>query len=124
MEDDVTKDLAEFSLANAIFAALTEGHACEQSARYVSFLLLLPPGIRGPAFYPHALAFLRQLFRILPTRIRPPLSLACRSLDVLSLRAVSQLPFQPHSASSNDLLTLHLPLAVPPWTTPPRTPKK
>lgn len=33
MEDDVTKDLAEFSLANAIFAALTEGHACEQSAR-------------------------------------------------------------------------------------------
>ncbi|KAI0058478.1 ATP synthase F1 gamma [Artomyces pyxidatus] len=33
MEDDVTKDLAEFSLANAIYAALTEGHACEQSAR-------------------------------------------------------------------------------------------
>ncbi|KAF9011741.1 ATPase, F1 complex, gamma subunit domain-containing protein [Cyathus striatus] len=32
-EDDVTKDLAEFSLANAIYAALTEGHACEQSAR-------------------------------------------------------------------------------------------
>ncbi|KAF9531092.1 ATPase, F1 complex, gamma subunit domain-containing protein [Crepidotus variabilis] len=32
-EDDATKDLAEFSLANAIFAALTEGHACEQSAR-------------------------------------------------------------------------------------------
>ncbi|KAJ7594996.1 ATPase, F1 complex, gamma subunit domain-containing protein [Mycena floridula] len=32
-EDDFTKDLAEFSLANAIFAALTEGHACEQSAR-------------------------------------------------------------------------------------------
>jgi len=32
-EDDVTKDLAEFSLANAIFAALTEGYACEQSAR-------------------------------------------------------------------------------------------
>ncbi|TFK28324.1 ATP synthase F1 gamma [Coprinopsis marcescibilis] len=32
-EDDGTKDLAEFSLANAIFAALTEGHACEQSAR-------------------------------------------------------------------------------------------
>jgi hypothetical protein len=35
-EDDVTKDLAEFSLANAIFAALTEGYACEQSARCVS----------------------------------------------------------------------------------------
>ncbi len=34
-EDDTTKDLAEFSLANAIFAALTEGHACEQSARCV-----------------------------------------------------------------------------------------
>ncbi|TCD60136.1 atp3 gamma subunit of the F1 sector of mitochondrial F1F0 ATP synthase [Steccherinum ochraceum] len=33
MEDDVTKDLAEFALANAIYAALTEGHACEQSAR-------------------------------------------------------------------------------------------
>ncbi|TFY75448.1 hypothetical protein EWM64_g8566 [Hericium alpestre] len=32
MEDDVTKDLAEFSLANAIYAALVEGHACEQSA--------------------------------------------------------------------------------------------
>ena len=35
MEDDVTKDLAEFALANAIYAALVEGHACEQSARYV-----------------------------------------------------------------------------------------
>ena len=34
MEDDVTKDLAEFSLANAIYAALVEAHACEQSARY------------------------------------------------------------------------------------------
>ncbi|KAJ7623366.1 ATP synthase F1 gamma [Roridomyces roridus] len=33
MEDDFTKDLAEFSLANAIFAALTESHACEISAR-------------------------------------------------------------------------------------------
>jgi F-type H+-transporting ATPase subunit gamma len=33
VEDEVTKDLAEFSLANAIFAALVEGHACEQSAR-------------------------------------------------------------------------------------------
>lgn len=32
-EDDATKDLAEFSLANAIFATLVEGHACEQSAR-------------------------------------------------------------------------------------------
>ncbi|KAG5653184.1 hypothetical protein H0H81_001901 [Sphagnurus paluster] len=32
-EDDVTKDLAEFSLANAIFATLTESHACEQSSR-------------------------------------------------------------------------------------------
>ena len=35
MEDDVTKDLSEFTLANAIYAALVEGHACEQSARYV-----------------------------------------------------------------------------------------
>ncbi|ESK86865.1 atp synthase subunit gamma [Moniliophthora roreri MCA 2997] len=33
MEDDFTKDLAEFSLANAIYAALVEGHACEQSSR-------------------------------------------------------------------------------------------
>ena len=33
MEEDVTKDLAEFSLANAIFAALVEGHAAEQSSR-------------------------------------------------------------------------------------------
>ena len=33
MEDDVTKDLAEFSLANAIYSALVEGHACEQSSR-------------------------------------------------------------------------------------------
>ncbi|KAH9968162.1 ATP synthase F1 gamma [Russula dissimulans] len=33
MEDDVTKDLAQFSLANAIYAALVEGHACEISAR-------------------------------------------------------------------------------------------
>ena len=33
-DDDATKDLAEFSLANAIYAALVEGHACEQSARY------------------------------------------------------------------------------------------
>ncbi|TFK73135.1 ATP synthase F1 gamma [Pluteus cervinus] len=32
-EDDDTKDLAEFSLANAIYATLVEGHACEQSAR-------------------------------------------------------------------------------------------
>jgi F-type H+-transporting ATPase subunit gamma len=33
MEDDVTKDLAEFSLANAIYASLIEGHACEIGAR-------------------------------------------------------------------------------------------
>jgi len=33
MEDDVTKDLVEFTLANAIYAALIEGHACEISAR-------------------------------------------------------------------------------------------
>ncbi|KIP07748.1 hypothetical protein PHLGIDRAFT_70525 [Phlebiopsis gigantea 11061_1 CR5-6] len=33
MEDDVTKDFAEFALANAIYAALVEGHACEISAR-------------------------------------------------------------------------------------------
>ncbi|KAJ7077913.1 ATPase, F1 complex, gamma subunit domain-containing protein [Mycena belliarum] len=33
MEDDFTKDLAEFSLANAIYSALVEAHACEISAR-------------------------------------------------------------------------------------------
>jgi len=33
MEDDVTKDLAEFTLANAIYAALVENHACEISSR-------------------------------------------------------------------------------------------
>ncbi|KAI0088361.1 ATP synthase F1 gamma [Irpex rosettiformis] len=33
MEDDVTSDLAEFAFANAIYAALVEGHACEISAR-------------------------------------------------------------------------------------------
>jgi len=32
-EEEVTKDLAEFTLANAIFTALVEGHASEQSAR-------------------------------------------------------------------------------------------
>ena len=32
MEDDFTKDLAELSLANAIYSALVEAHACEQSA--------------------------------------------------------------------------------------------
>jgi len=32
-EEEVTKDLAEFTLANAIFSALVEGHAAEQSAR-------------------------------------------------------------------------------------------
>ena len=41
MEDDVTKDLAEFALANAIYAALVEGHACEISARYAPFRLKL-----------------------------------------------------------------------------------
>ncbi|KAK0221048.1 ATPase, F1 complex, gamma subunit domain-containing protein [Armillaria nabsnona] len=33
MEDDFTKDLSQFSLANAIYALLVEGHACEISAR-------------------------------------------------------------------------------------------
>ncbi|QRW13372.1 F-type H+-transporting ATPase subunit gamma [Ceratobasidium sp. AG-Ba] len=33
MEDDSTKDLVEFSLANAIYAALVEGHAAEISSR-------------------------------------------------------------------------------------------
>ncbi|KIY68999.1 ATP synthase F1 gamma [Cylindrobasidium torrendii FP15055 ss-10] len=33
MEDDFTKDLAQFALANAIYSALVEGHASEISAR-------------------------------------------------------------------------------------------
>ena len=33
MEDDVSQDLAEFGLANAIYTALVEGHAAEISAR-------------------------------------------------------------------------------------------
>ena len=33
MEEDVTLDLAEFGLANAIYTALVEGHAAEISAR-------------------------------------------------------------------------------------------
>lgn len=40
MEEEATKDLYEFTLANAIFAALVEAHACEQSARYEH---LFPP---------------------------------------------------------------------------------
>lgn len=38
MEEDSTKDIAEFALANAIYSALVEGHACEISARYELFL--------------------------------------------------------------------------------------
>lgn len=33
-EDDTTKDVAEFTLANAIYAALVESHAAEQNSRY------------------------------------------------------------------------------------------
>ena len=36
MEDDVVKDLSEFALANALYAALVEGHAAETNARYVT----------------------------------------------------------------------------------------
>jgi F-type H+-transporting ATPase subunit gamma len=32
-EEDSTGDIAEFSLANALYLALVEGHAAEQSAR-------------------------------------------------------------------------------------------
>ena len=35
MEDDVVKDLSEFALANALYAALVEGHAAETNARCV-----------------------------------------------------------------------------------------
>ncbi|KAK9451463.1 ATPase, F1 complex, gamma subunit domain-containing protein [Limtongia smithiae] len=33
LEDELTSDLTEFALANAIYWALAEGYACEQSAR-------------------------------------------------------------------------------------------
>ncbi|KAG8950871.1 atp3 gamma subunit of the F1 sector of mitochondrial F1F0 ATP synthase [Tulasnella sp. 424] len=33
MEDDATKDLAEFALANAVYAVLVEGHAAEINSR-------------------------------------------------------------------------------------------
>jgi F-type H+-transporting ATPase subunit gamma len=36
MEDDVVKDLSEFALANALYAALVEGHAAETNARCVA----------------------------------------------------------------------------------------
>ena len=36
MDDVVPKDLAGFSLANAIYAALIEGHDCEVSAQYAA----------------------------------------------------------------------------------------
>jgi F-type H+-transporting ATPase subunit gamma len=33
IEDDVLKHLQEYALANSLYWALAEGHACEQSAR-------------------------------------------------------------------------------------------
>jgi len=40
MEDDVVKDLSEFALANALYAALVEGHAAETNARCVMIIKL------------------------------------------------------------------------------------
>ena len=40
MEDDVVKDLSEFALANALYAALVEGHAAETNARCVIVIKL------------------------------------------------------------------------------------
>ena len=40
MEDDVVKDLSEFALANALYAALVEGHAAETNARCVTTVQL------------------------------------------------------------------------------------
>ena len=40
MEDDVVKDLSEFALANALYAALVEGHAAETNARWVMTIRL------------------------------------------------------------------------------------
>jgi F-type H+-transporting ATPase subunit gamma len=33
IDDEVLKNLTEYALANSLFWALAEGHACEQSAR-------------------------------------------------------------------------------------------
>ena len=41
MEDDVVKDLSEFALANALYAALVEGHAAETNARCVRIIKLI-----------------------------------------------------------------------------------
>lgn len=64
MEEDVSKDLAEFALANAIYTALVEGHCAEISARRqamenASNVSLRPPWLamvmvmcHGPSFCP------------------------------------------------------------------------
>jgi len=41
MEDDVVKDLSEFALANALYAAMVEGHAAETNARCVMIARLI-----------------------------------------------------------------------------------
>ena len=46
-EDDTTKDLSEFALANAIYTALVEGHAAEINARCV------PSAYRFAVHWPH-----------------------------------------------------------------------
>ena len=49
MEDDVVKDLSEFALANALYAALVEGHAAETNARCVVMIKLTRDMIKfGP----------------------------------------------------------------------------
>jgi hypothetical protein len=59
LEEDVTKDLVEFALANGIYAALIEGHAAEISARRTAMenaskVRLHPPcdAARGHAIRP------------------------------------------------------------------------
>ena len=44
MEDDFTKDLAEFLWANAIYSTLVEDHACEwhSVSKFIFFNVVLP----------------------------------------------------------------------------------
>lgn len=50
MEDDATKDLAEFALANAVYAVLVEGHAAEINSRSVKIRRQMITGIPDPRF--------------------------------------------------------------------------
>ena len=57
VDDEVLGNLREYALANSLYWALAEGHACEQSARrnamdVRSFLHLLPPNYKNQGTFP------------------------------------------------------------------------